>query len=57
MEPKMATREWMVLLYTTGLNFLLSSFVKPPSWIILKWKGAIHDLLCWEPFNIALVMP
>jgi len=31
-----ATSDWIVLLYTTGLNCLLSSLVKPPSWIILQ---------------------
>lgn len=31
----MATNDWIVLLYTTGLYCLLSSFVNPPSWIIL----------------------
>ena len=34
----MATKDCIVLLYTTGLYCLLSSEVNPPSWIILKKK-------------------
>lgn len=33
---KIATSDWIVLLYTTGLYCLKSSDVKPLSWIILK---------------------
>ena len=33
-----ATNDCIVLLYTTGLYCLLSSFVNPPSWIILMIK-------------------
>lgn len=35
---KMATSDWIVLLYTTGLYCLKSSGVNPLSWIILENK-------------------
>lgn len=35
MARRMATSDWMVLLYTTGLYCLKSSDVNPLSWIIL----------------------
>ena len=36
MARMIATSDCIVLLYTTGLNCLLSSLVKPPSWMILQ---------------------
>lgn len=46
---KIATSDWIVLLYTTGLYCLKSSDVKPLSWMILK-QGVI-SLIAYVAFR------
>ena len=43
-----ATKDCIVLLYTTGLYCLLSSLVKPPSWIILERN--MLNIMWWSNF-------
>ena len=42
MPLMIASRERMVLLYTTGLYCLHSSLEKPSLWMILREKGEIE---------------